>query len=80
MSKMTMYGKKEFIRFNLKLILNIWVYQQESIWHLTGSTAKVWLITCINKKTWRRKRNSDFPDKTLNKLKIKSLNDAQSDS
>lgn len=31
MSKMTMYGKKEFIRFNLKLILNIWVYQQESI-------------------------------------------------
>lgn len=50
MSKMTLFGKKEFIRINLKLILNIWVYQQESIWHLTGSTAKAWLITCMNDK------------------------------
>lgn len=43
-------AKKKFIRINLKLILNIWVYQQESIWHLTGSTAKAWLITCMNNK------------------------------
>lgn len=50
MSKMTMFGKKKFIRINLKLIFNIWVYQQESIWHLTGSTAKAWLITCMINK------------------------------